>query len=430
MSLPWSILKAEFVFRSLIKSQWYPFEKLQKLSEKKLHALLNHCYTNVPYYHQVFKNLRLKPDDIKTVEDLRKLPTLTKSMVRENFHRLIASNLSPKQLLLSSTSGSTGEPLRFINDSVSLLWINAAVLRSFYWAGFRRFDKLVNVWGFPSTKSIFPIKPWQRQMTISTFGANEQNMQGYLELIERFKPKGMRGYASSLYLLAQLNSKVKLDFVVSTSETLFPHWRKLIQGKFDCGVFDNYSSREFMIASECEEHRGYHIACENLIVEIVRNDEHASTGEIGKILITDLTRYGMPFIRYEIGDMGVPSDEVCPCGRGLPLIKSIEGRTTDMVFTPDGKFVSGPAVTLIFKDLDIEWFQVVQKTRQKLIVKIVRGSKYRGDVDTRFILNRLKQYVGDMKVEVKFVDEIPPARSGKRHVVVSEVVNLDPRNVL
>lgn len=416
-------------FVSLMKSQWLKPVRLKKLSERKLRALIKHSYENVPYYRRIFKEQGITSSDIKSIEDFQKLPVLTKKIIRENFYELIASNFLRSALIPSSTSGSTGEPFKFMLDRLSLTWLYAAVLRSFYWAGFKRFDKMVNVWGFPE-KERPSRKPWQRQITISTFGADEKKMQAYLEVIKKFKPRGMRGYASSIYLLARLAEDVKLRFVISSSEMLWEHYRKLIERRFGCSVYDNYSSREFMIASECEEHRGYHIACENLIVEVVRNDEHVSAGEIGKILITDLTRYGMPFIRYEIGDIGVPSDEVCPCGRGLPLIKSIEGRTTDMVFTPDGKFVSGPAVTLIFKDLDIEWFQVVQKTKQELIVKIVRGAQYRDDVDTQFILNRLKQYIGDMKVGVKFVDDVPPARSGKRRVVVSEVDSLDRRNVL
>jgi len=400
-----------------MKSQWLKPVEIEKLSVRKLRALIKHSYENVPYYHKIFKERNLSPEDIKSVKDLQKLPPLTKRIIRENFDKLIASNFPVKDLVPWSTTGTT-EPFKFMQDRDSLMWINAAVLHSFYWVGYRRFDKLVNVWGFP--KDLHSWKPWQRQLTISTFGADDQRIKYYVKLIKNFKPKGIRGYASSLYILAKQASGIKLDFAISTSEVLYDHYRKLIERKFGCEVYDNYSSREFMIASECKQHIGYHIAAENVIVEFVRDDEHVAPGERGEILITDLTKYGMPFIRYKIGDVGRFSNEVCPCGRGLPLMRSIEGRIQDIVFTPSGKFI-GLGVGFIFQDLSIEQFQLVQKTKGELVVRIVKDQRY-PEVDTQFILDQLRKYLGaDMKLEVEFVDKIPATRSGKRLVAVSKV---------
>lgn len=402
-----------------MKSQWLKPNEIQLLQSKKLRVLIDHCYNNVPYYNKILKERKLKPYDIKAIDDLQKLPVLTKTIIRKNFKRLIAQNFPLKRMFLSSTGGSMGEPLKFINDDVSLLWINTAVNRSFRWAGYRRFDKMVTVWGFPSRQNQVPTKPWQRQMTLSTFGADEERIKRILMSINWFRPNGIRGYASALYLLAKSNEDVKVKFVISTSEMLFGHYRKLIEESFGCEVYDNYSSREFMMASECEEHTGYHIAAENCILEFIRDNEQVSPGETGRILVTDLTRYGMPFIRYDIQDMGCPSDETCPCGRGLPLMKSVEGRTTDFIFTPSGKYISGPAVTLAFKDLDIEQFQLVEESRGKLVIRIAKGPTY-SDADTQFLLNFFRKYAQDMKIKVDFVSNIPVSKSGKRLIVVSK----------
>jgi len=278
---------------------------------------------------------------------------------------------------------------------------------------------LANVWGFPETS--LSIKPWQRQVTISTLGADNKKLRGYLELLKRFNPKGIRGYASSIYLLARSvdENEIKLCFVISTSEMLFDHYRKLIENRFDCDVYDNYSSRELMIASECEQHTGYHVAAENVLTEFVRDGEPVSSGELGEVLITDLTRYGMPLIRYAIGDMAKPSDETCPCGRGLPLIKSIEGRVTDIIRTPSGLFISSPALTLIFNDLNIEQYRIEQKSADELVVKIVKNSRYSAN-DTQILYERLKRYVKGMKLEIEFVKEITPSESGKFRVVFTD----------
>jgi phenylacetate-CoA ligase len=411
----------ERAFRSLMKSQWLKPMEIEKQSLKKMRALLTHCYATVPYYNKIFKERNLKPQDIKSVSDLQKLPILTKSIARENFDLLIASCFNQNRLSISFTAGSTGEPFRFVNDSCQLTWVNAAVLRSFYWAGYRRFDKMVNFWGFQSEHDLFPTKPWQRQMVVSSLGADEKKIKKVLRFMGWFKPKGIRGYSTSLYLLAKYNDDVKLKFAVSTAEMLFKHYRKLIEEKFGCEVYDNYSSREFMMASECEEHQGYHIVSENCILEFIRDNEQVSPGETGRILVTDLVRYGMPFVRYDVGDMGKSSPQPCSCGRGLPLIESIEGRVTDMIFTPSGKFIS-PSVMfpLGWMGLDIKQFQVIQKSKEDLMIKIVKGPTY-SDKDTQFILNSLQKRLQDMKIEIKFVDEIASTKSGKRLLVFSEI---------
>lgn len=416
---PVKALRHEYALRSLMKSQWLKPDDLQQLSTKKLRLLLKYAYESVPYYHGAFKKRKMRPDSIKSVEDLPKLPLLTKRVVRENFQFLLAKNFPRKNLILWHTGGSTGEPMRFMHDSTSLHWLNAAVLRSFYWAGYRRFDKMVNVWGLPSE---FPqVKPWQRQVTISTLGADYSRLRGYLRFMEEFGPKGIRGYASSIYLLARAAEamRVSLDYAISSSEMLFGHYRKLIESRFGCEVYDNYSSRELMIASECEEHAGYHIAAENILVEFVRDGEHVSSGEIGEIIITDLRRYGMPFIRYAIGDLGKSCSETCPCGRGLPLIESLEGRVTDIIRTPDGKFISSPALTLLFDGINIEQYRIEQKSAEELVIKVVKGPGY-SENDTRKIFERIKKYVGEMKLDIEFADKIPLAKSGKFRVVFSD----------
>lgn len=393
---------------------------MQEMQIRKLRILIKHCYENVPYYNKVFKERNLKPDDIKSREDLQKLPELTRGIIRENFRNLLTIGFPRKSLILTATTGSTGRPLRFFHDADSARWINAAVMRSFHWAGYRYFDKLVNFSGLASSgQMVFPSKPWQRQMAASPLGADERKMRAVLNYMKWFRPKGIRGYATSLYMLAKENEEVKLNFAISSSEMLFPYYRKTIEQKFGCSVFDNYSSREFMIAAECSQHKGYHITAENCIVEFVKDGEQVSPGEVGRILVTDLTRYGMPLIRYSMGDLGKPSNEDCSCGRGLPMLKSLEGRVTDIIVTPSGKFLSSSAM-IPFMERDIEQFQIVKRTENLLLIRIVKGPTY-VEKDTEIIVGFLKKHVDDMEIKVEFVDNIPPAESGKSVNMISEV---------
>jgi len=426
----WRFLRFEKIYRMLEVNQWKKPREIESLQARGLRALLNHAYNNCPYYHEVFKSRGLHPSDIRNVTDLCKLPILTKETIRKNFKGLIATNYPNAKLIPWSTGGSTGEPLRFMHDETDMMYINANNLRMLKWVGYRRFfDKNVTLWGFPQEKTVVTRKLLgflPQSLELSLFGATYKEISNIIHVIRKFKPTWLKGYSSYLYLLAKYMEKNGINdihprFILSVSEKLYDYQRKKIENVFGCKVFDNYSSREFSIAQECKEQSGYHIASDILILEFIRDNEQVSAGELGKILVTDLTKFGMPFIRYEIGDLGVPSDETCSCGRGLPLMKSVEGRTTDFVFTPTGRFISSSAVTLIFKDLNVEGFQVVQETKEKIIVKIVKGPVF-SDKDIHFILNSFKKYVkDDMDVELQFVDEIPPTRSGKRLVVVSSI---------
>jgi len=285
-------------------------------------------------------------------------------------------------------------------------------------------DKTVFLHGLPSefgASGIQMKRGYTRPYAVlhfSLFGSDSNNIRKYINITKNFKPKGMRGYASYLYRFASEldDGDLNLSFVISGSEILFPHERK-----FACNVFDIYGSREFsLIAAECSEHSGYHIAAENLISEVVdEQGKRVSLGEHGKILITDLTNYAFPFIRYEIGDLGTLSSERCPCGRGLPLIRHIEGRTGDRIITEDGKFISLEAFAHFFKDLDVIQFQVVQTDYNTLTIKILKGSTFT-ESDSFRITQYLKKIFPQLKIELEYTDHLLTTRYGKRKILISK----------
>jgi phenylacetate-CoA ligase len=206
--------------------------------------------------------------------------------------------------------------------------------------------------------------------------------------------------------------------------------RKSIEKAFGCQVFDHYGSREIgSIASECEEHSGYHIAAENVVVEFVKDDEHVSQGEDGVILLTGLRNYGMPFIRYQIGDVGSPSKETCNCGRGLPLMKSVKGRISQFFVVCDensGK-TTPVDMSLLMEYIMIhlksrpDSYRAIQERRDYIRVEIVQSKSY-SPQDTNFLVEQLHKYLGaSVKIEIKFVDVLPPLPSGKRSQFISKV---------
>lgn len=425
-------------FRILEKTQWLNRDQIELLQYNSLKAILRHTYANVPFYRQRFKETGIKPEDIKSINQLVKFPKLTKADIRSNFHRMISTSTPVHKLVPNATGGSTGEPLKFAKDKRTISWANAAVVRNYSWAGLEAGDKYVSLWGSPFDISLsrklsgFLKNLFERHRMLPSSEMSERSMAQYAKIIRSFKPKAIKGYASALaffarYLERQGICDLNLHSVISTAEKLFSQDREIIQKQFNCEVYDTYGSREFAImAGECREHIGYHVSSETVLLEFVKDNEHVSPGDLGEILVTDLQNYGMPLIRYAIGDAGIPCEGTCSCGRGLPLIGSISGRVTDFIRAHNGKYISGPGLTLIFSDLSVRRYQIVQRSLDRFFVRIVREPDY-SDKDDKAIVSRMKEVVGeDAEIIIQHFSSIPKSpRSGKYRFIISEVPLFD-----
>ena len=418
----------------LNKTQWWSTEQIVELQNKKLRALIKQSYENVPYYRQLFRDNSLHPDDIKTREDLSRIPLLTKETFKKMKDQLPTNDFSANSIP-SSSGGSTGEPVQFWRSKRDYSYSWAAAYRAWQWAGYDLGERYVTLWGNPvgislQKKLLKRLKNSLLQnISLSAYKITDHNLMEYTGILRKYQPKVIRGYSQAIYLLALYLEKntiadIRPDAVLTTAETLFEHQRKKIEEQFGCKVFDGYGGGEAPSAAyECEEHSGYHISAENLIIEIVKDGEPVSPGESGKILVTNLNSFSMPFIRYEMGDMGIFSDEICSCGRGLPLLKSIEGRINDMIVTPEGKFVHSYLFSAIFKDVkSVDQFQIIQNEIDNISIRIVKNDQF-NDSDHNHIISSVQQVLGDrMKIRIEFVGEIPLlSGSGKRRYVVSTV---------
>ncbi len=419
--------KIQKYLKLLEKTQWWKPEDIKKMQDRKLRALIKHAYEHVPYYHRLFRELNLHPDDIKTREDLRKLPFLTKDIIRKNFKDMKARNIKGSQFLEVHSSGTTGEPLKFYisKDVYSYSW--AQTLRCWGWAGYKLGEPYVKVDMEERKKSLKRIQDrLMRCLHIGASTINENSAEEHLKRIKRFNPKIIRSYASPAFLLAryarEFDIKIQPNAVMTTGEKLFPHYRETIEEQFDCEVFDCYGGEATPLAFECEMHDKYHLCDETAIVEILRGNEQVSPGEIGEIVFTNLDNYAMPFIRYKVGDVGIPSDEMCECGRGLSCMESIEGRVGDLVVTPSGNFLLPNFFTNLFKDIEgVNKFRILQENQYRIDIKLVKNEKFTKE-DADYILKKIKGMVGeDVEVNIEFVDSIPPTRSGKERFVISKV---------
>ena len=417
----------------LEKTQWWSEEKILEYQKIKMKMIINYSYRNVPYYHQLFKKNNIKPNDIKSISDLKKIPLLTKQDIYNNYEILTSRDSTIKQQWsISSTGGTTGEPLVFklSNKSRDFDW--AAALRAWQWGGYKIGDRYLDLWSHPEAIktnikiSMKIINKFRRRYLINTYDISKEKIMNFIPKIIKFNPKFIRGYSSAVYILSQVLNEMEIQpqAVFTTAETLSQDMRKNIEKKFGCRVFDGYSGEGGAHANECEFHEGYHIHVEGVIMEFIKDNEYISFDEPGEIVVTDLNNTIMPFIRYQIGDICTPNEDKCSCGRSLPLFNRLLGRVSDIIKTPSGKLITRPSFfgsTSIKKIKGLKTYQIIQIAIDYVIILITVNAQYCKESE-RLILSMANDILGDdVSIEIRITDKIPLASSGKRKVIVSKI---------
>ncbi|MBK8016527.1 MAG: phenylacetate--CoA ligase family protein [Betaproteobacteria bacterium] len=421
------------VRKVLDRSQWWRAEQLDEFRGERLHSMISHAEQHVPYYRGLLADLRLTAADFRRPSDVAKLPFLTKALIRERSEQM-KSDVAGK-LARSNTGGSSGEPLIFYLGSERVSHDVAAKWRATRWWGVDIGDPEIVVWGSPielgAQDRVRALRDFVfRTELLPAFEMSEQKLDGFVARIRDRRPRMLFGYPSSISLIAQhaASRGVKLDdlgvkVVFVTSERLYDEQRKVISGAFGCPVANGYGGRDAgFLAHECP-HGGMHVTAEDVIIEIVSpGGEPLPPGHSGEIVVTHLASRDFPFIRYRTGDVGVMDDRACECGRGLPLLRSVEGRTTDFVVASDGTIMHGLALIYVIRDLPgIAAFKIVQESLEFTRVLVVPGPDFE-DRCLQTIEDGLRRRLGQgVKIEVQRIDRIPAEKSGKFRYVVSHV---------
>ena len=292
-------------------------KEIRNIQDEKLQRLVQHCYKTVPYYTKLFDRLGIKPEQIRTREDLKVLPVLTKQIIRDNYNDLFSTSVDPKRLRNKSTGGSTGTPLKFCTDYAEWSSWKASTLRAWEWYGLHLGDKIFSLGGnsINQKNNIFSFKGLydriiMRNNKFSSADVSDECMQRHYNTLMKLKPSAIRGYGSALYILARYIEKNNLPVcpvkvVLTTGEVLVPDYRRKLQEVFKAPVYDAYGAGDGGILShECPKHEGLHISEESCIIEIT--DEQGNPkpdGITGQVCTTDLDNYAFPFLRYLVGDM-------------------------------------------------------------------------------------------------------------------------------
>lgn len=419
--------------KEMERTQWLSPERMEKLRIDRLRAFLSNVGEHVPYYRNVFLAHQFNPATVKNLADLAQLPFLTKEVIRANTDQLkseISQNLSR-----FNTGGSSGEPLIFFLGNERVSHDVAAKWRATRWWGVDIGDPEIVVWGSPielgTQDKVRQIRDsLLRTKLLPAFEMTEAKLDSFVDEIRSMRPKMLFGYPSALAHIAQhaesrglrMNDLgIRVAFV--TSEKLYDHQREHISRVFGCRVANGYGGRDAgFIAHACPA-GGMHITAEDIIVEIVDNAGNLLPhGQAGEIVTTHLATNDFPFIRYRTGDVGILDDKPCSCGRGLPLLKEIQGRTTDFIVAQNGTVMHGLALVYILRDLPgVSKFKIIQESM--LLTRILL------ETDTQFdetaiphIVAGFKQRLGEaVQIEIERVTDIPKEPSGKYRYVVSNV---------
>jgi phenylacetate-CoA ligase len=428
------------LLRYLQATERWSIDALRDLQLGFLRRLLRHAYQHTAHYREVMDERGLRPEDIETIDDLRKLPLLDRDTVRATLHAR-ASGAPPFATIKKSTSGTTGEPVVVEYNDESRHWRDATRWRGYGWAGYRIGNRAFHYWGFgPKNPSWMKRQKvaldhfLKRDLYVDCTPRGEEALAAAVKQLRSWRPHAMVAYAAGAAALAAYVNDHNLrdwkDFpVLVGAERLWPKDREQIERAFG-PAFETYGCREVMLmSSECEAHDGMHTSMETMIVEILVREPDGSMraarpGETGEVVITDLHNLACPMIRYVNGDMAVAHAEgPCSCGRTLTKIGPVEGRTTETLRDGRGNAVGGLVFNILFGVMDqvAKKFQVVQKADGRVVMKVVPTL---GDVlpesNSQAIHQFAQKYLPGAPFAIEYVNDIPLTAAGKRKVVVVE----------
>lgn len=431
--------------REFMRNQYLSPGELRDLQLRRLKALLRHSYEHTPFYRRQFQEAGITPDAIRDLDDLRLLPTLSKQQIQAHLDELIADTHAVHRLRRDYTGGSTGTALMFYRDFRRGDAREALAYRHDGWTGWEIGERQSFIWGAP--RDLGPVGQLRWRLTsrfvrrytmLDALALDEESMSAFATDLTRWRPSLIVTFATAAYVFAKFLLARGIEVprpkgIITTAELLQPHQRRAIEEGFRAPVFDRYGAREVgLVASECESHEGMHIAADSVQVEFLVDGRPAEPGEPGEIVVTDLLNYGMPMIRYRLGDVGVPTDRRCSCGRTLPMMEMLSGRVTDFLVTPNGKMLWGAYITLyaIAHRPGFEQVQLIQDARDRVLIKVVPGPQFaRADLD--YVGQRLGELMGGgVTFTYELVDEIPVGPGGKRQFCVCKVPTALSEDVL
>ena len=415
----------------LRKTQWWSPRELERLQWPKLRRVLHHAYERVAYYRRLFDSAGITPADIRSQAELSRIPITTKEALQQvPEHELFANGVKPSRCIERRTSGSTGRPLTLFLTRRQKEAQDMVQARALLANGLKLTDRravFVSPWQIPRRPHAFQRMGIWRKAYFSVF----EDIRLQMADLEKLRPDSIAGTPAILKLIALEKVSRGRDGLAprtlfSTADLLDRSTRELLESVFDAPVIDLYGSLEFgYMAWQCPERRDYHMNAESVVMEVLENGHRAGGGEGGEVVCTSLLAYAQPLIRYHLGDLCVPGEQACACGRGLPVIRLIEGRTNDVFHLPGGRAVTPQALAdaMVASGKSVLQFRLVQEDETHVTLDVVRDRNVT-EGSMAVIENGLRQVLGDeVTITTRLVATMSRDPSGKRRAILSHVSN-------
>ncbi len=415
-----------FFLPAVRSRQWRSEQSLRSLQDRLLADLVEFSVKNVPYYERIFREQGLVPADVRKVDDLGKLPLLSKAGLKQAFESKQIFNKSYSGAsIVRTTSGSSGFPLSVAYDSRSYAWVEAVYARALLEQGVRIRDRIAYFWFEPFENRGF----WER---LGLFRKNEilytDDEENQIRSLLKLRPTVIHAFPSVLTSLSEkapdFARNLPLRLIITHGETLTREARDKIEKAFKVRVLDQYGTNEFVrMAWECPEEGNYHIDADSLIMEFLDEEMRpVSPGESGRIVVTGLINRLMPLIRYDIGDVGIPLAGRCPCGRSLPLLQSVQGRSDDFIISSRGDLISPRRIGGILEGVGrLRQYRFIQEDINRYCLKIIPADGY-GEEDRKIIRERIIRVLGpDVDLSLEEVSWIEKGKTGKVKAIHSKL---------
>ena len=428
---------ADLKFHTLMPSWYRQIKKMQKWSPEKIkqwqtdrmQQLVNTAYNHSRYYHELFGSLKLKPEDIKSLQDLRMIPPLTKEIIRERHKDILLDDNQNYHWKAGATGGSTGNPTRYVKDNNSWGFDNAFNLFMWQRTGYYYGDRFIAL----GSASIFPTNKrsmlhelyygMKRKIPFNAMNLSEERLEECVRFIIDNDIHYIYGYASSIFLLAKyviekdLQSNMRIKACFPTSEILTDIYRKTIKKAFHCHINDSYGANDGgIVAHKLDDEPGYKVGY-NCVVQI--KEPLDGKDNYGTALLTDVTNTVFPFICYELGDILELGEGYNEFHNGQVLAKVV-GRTSDIISLENGRNLTSPGFTILFKDLNVKGYRIYKSNPMELTLEIVKMPSFT-DAEESLIIDTMHKHAGnDCKVLINYKDEIVTRNNGKNLFFLNE----------
>ena len=414
----------------LQESQWWTKHQLEEYQLDQLHKLLDHAYTNVPFYTKMFNDIGVKPKEIQDVKDLQKLPYVTKQVVKEHWNAFIAKNYPFKRLEYITTGGSTGQPLGLYVEK----GVGEAIYMAYYQTILSRVNchytnKQIHFFGYDD---LWNYQAFGRVLTLSTFFMTDKNLSLYVQKIKKFKPKFIIGFPSAFSMLANymlknnIHSFPSIKAIIPSGETIIDSQFDLFKRAFQCKLICSYGHNELSVmAGTCEDSRFYHLFPEYGITEIIneKGTPVSNDGDVGEIVATGFCNDVFPLIRYKTEDICVCAKENCTCGRNYPLVKNIIGRVQQFIVTKSNRRIplTGIYGLVAHCTQNVKECQIYQEKPGEIQLNIVKETKFTNEDEKRIVKSFERKFQGELIMSIFYVDKIPRTTSGKHQFLIQKL---------